>query len=83
MNRRSFFTQLASGLVVASAPSIWVPKLIKPKWKLTKDIVYVQPLASVELNSEIYHMDFIWCPPEGSQDGQGIWTCSAPKMAVG
>lgn len=34
MNRRKFFKQLASGLLVASAPSIFVPKLIKPVWKV-------------------------------------------------
>lgn len=35
MNRRSFFQQLASGLVVGAAPSLFVPKLIKPVWKRT------------------------------------------------
>ena len=33
MNRRFFFRQLASGLVAAAAPSLFLPKLIKPRWK--------------------------------------------------
>lgn len=31
-NRRRFFTQLASGLIVAAAPSLFLPKIIKPAW---------------------------------------------------
>lgn len=34
MNRRHFFHQLASGLIAASAPSLFLPKLIKPAWKV-------------------------------------------------
>lgn len=33
MNRRYFFKQLASGLVAAAAPALFLPKLIKPQWK--------------------------------------------------
>lgn len=34
MDRRSFFQQLASGLVVLAAPRLFIPRLIKPAWKL-------------------------------------------------
>jgi hypothetical protein len=33
MNRRKFFTNLAGIFVAASAPTIFVPKLIKTGWK--------------------------------------------------
>lgn len=33
MNRRNFFRSLASGLIVAAAPQIFLPKLVKPVWK--------------------------------------------------
>lgn len=33
MNRRYFFQQLASGLIAAAAPALFIPKLIKPGWK--------------------------------------------------
>lgn len=33
MNRRHFFTRLASGLLVAAAPDLFIPKLIAPRWK--------------------------------------------------
>jgi len=33
MDRRRFFSQLASGLLVAAAPQLFLPKLIKPAWK--------------------------------------------------
>jgi len=33
MNRRGFFTDLASGLIVSAAPTIFAPQLIKPIWK--------------------------------------------------
>jgi hypothetical protein len=33
MNRRSFFKILASGLVIATGPQIFIPKIIKPVWK--------------------------------------------------
>lgn len=33
MNRRSFFNRLTSGLFAASAPALFLPKLIKPAWK--------------------------------------------------
>lgn len=33
MNRRYFFKQLASGLVAATAPGLFLPKAIKPEWK--------------------------------------------------
>lgn len=32
MNRRYFFSQLASGLIAAAAPALFLPKLIKPTW---------------------------------------------------
>lgn len=32
MNRRYFFSKLASGLVAAVAPGLFIPKLIKPQW---------------------------------------------------
>ena len=32
-SRRYFFRQLASGLVAASSPGLFLPKLIKPGWK--------------------------------------------------
>jgi hypothetical protein len=32
MNRRYFFEKLASGLIAASAPTLFLPKLIKPQW---------------------------------------------------
>ncbi len=33
MNRRYFFRTLASGLAIAAAPDLFLPKLIKPVWK--------------------------------------------------
>lgn len=33
MTRRHFFKSLASGLFVASAPTLFLPKLVKPAWK--------------------------------------------------
>jgi len=33
MDRRYFFKALASGLVAATAPGLFLPKLIKPAWK--------------------------------------------------
>jgi|PlaIllAssembly_1097288.scaffolds.fasta_scaffold632749_2 hypothetical protein len=33
MNRRGFFKILASGLVIATGPTIFIPKIIKPVWK--------------------------------------------------
>jgi len=33
-NRRFFFKQLACGLVAAVSPGLFLPKLIKPVWKL-------------------------------------------------
>jgi len=33
-SRRYFFRQLASGLVAAAAPGLFLPKLIKPGWKV-------------------------------------------------
>jgi hypothetical protein len=38
MNRRKFFTELASGIVIASSPQIFLPRLIKPIWKRSVDI---------------------------------------------
>jgi len=32
-SRRSFFRQLASGVLVASTPMVSVPKIVKPVWK--------------------------------------------------
>lgn len=40
MNRRYFFRQLASGLVAAAAPSLFLPKLIKPGWKARPKFQY-------------------------------------------
>jgi hypothetical protein len=37
MQRRQFFRQLASGLIVASAPALFLPKIVKPKWKALAD----------------------------------------------
>lgn len=36
MNRRNFFTRLASGLFVASAPTLFLPKIVKPGWRPTR-----------------------------------------------
>jgi hypothetical protein len=36
-SRRYFFRQLASGLAVAVAPDLFLPKLIKPVWKRPTD----------------------------------------------
>lgn len=33
MNRRHFFQKLASGILVAAAPNLFIPKLIAPRWK--------------------------------------------------
>lgn len=33
MNRRYFFKSLASGLVAAATPTLFLPKLIKPVWR--------------------------------------------------
>ena len=33
MNRRSFFTRLASGLVIATCPQIFIPKTFAPVWR--------------------------------------------------
>lgn len=35
MNRRLFFQQLASGLIVSAAPTIFVPKPFKTVWKVS------------------------------------------------
>lgn len=37
MNRRYFFQQLASGLVAAAAPTLFLPRLVKPKWKALRE----------------------------------------------
>ena len=43
MDRRYFFKALASGLVAATAPGLFLPKLIKPAWKVPEvDEVPVQ-----------------------------------------
>jgi len=34
INRRYFLKTLASGLVAATAPNLFLPKLIKPAWKV-------------------------------------------------
>jgi hypothetical protein len=39
MNRRYFFQALASGLVAASSPGLFLPKLIKPAWKPERPVV--------------------------------------------
>lgn len=33
MNRRYFFKGLASGLVAACSPGLFLPKIIKPVWR--------------------------------------------------
>jgi hypothetical protein len=33
MNRRGFFSQLASGILVASGPTLFLPRLTKVRWK--------------------------------------------------
>lgn len=43
MNRRGFFEQLASGLLVAAAPTIFVPKLISPVWKPMRAALAFRP----------------------------------------
>ncbi len=37
MNRRNFFRDLVSGLVITSSPQIFIPKLIKPRWKAVEN----------------------------------------------
>ena len=39
-NRRHFFRQLSSGLVVAAAPQVFMPKLTKPTWPKLKSFEY-------------------------------------------
>lgn len=39
-SRRSFFRQLAVSLVAISAPTIFVPKLVKPIWK---SVAFAEP----------------------------------------
>ena len=36
MDRRHFFKHLASGLVVAAAPELFLPKLVKPSWRISR-----------------------------------------------
>jgi hypothetical protein len=36
MKRRYFFQQLASGLIAAAAPALFLPKLVKPQWRAPK-----------------------------------------------
>lgn len=43
MNRRSFFKILASGLVVATSPQIFIPKIIKPVWKPLPTVLMPRP----------------------------------------
>jgi hypothetical protein len=43
MNRRYFFRSLASGLVAATAPQLFLPKLIKPAWKPLQSGLRVNP----------------------------------------
>lgn len=38
MNRRYFFHQLASGLIAASVPSLFLPKLVRPRWKARPEL---------------------------------------------
>jgi hypothetical protein len=52
MNRRSFFTRLASGLVVMASPSIFIPKLIKPCWK--SNLLTDAELIQIILNPEAF-----------------------------
>ncbi len=40
MNRRNFFTKLASGLIISASSQIFVPKLIKSVWK--KNVILYQ-----------------------------------------
>src|SRR6266576_7100987 len=49
MNRRNFFQRVASGLFVAAAPTLFLPKLIKPQWKALPDPACVWPTANREL----------------------------------
>jgi hypothetical protein len=35
MNRRYFFNQLAGSLLAVAAPTLFLPKIIKPEWKPT------------------------------------------------
>jgi hypothetical protein len=39
MKRRYFFKTLASGIAVATAPSLFLPKTFRPVWKREKEMV--------------------------------------------
>lgn len=49
MNRRHFFRQLASGLVTVSAPSLFLPKLIKPAWRALIPDTITDPETAIRL----------------------------------
>jgi len=60
-NRRYFLRTLASGLVAAAAPSLFLPKLVKPGWKVPLRRQMVQIVAGDAANvyaeqcAKIYH----------------------------
>ena len=58
MNRRNFFTQLASGIVVAAAPAVFLPKLIKPAWKVPKNPVLLGIYSHVE--DGLHGFRYVW-----------------------
>jgi hypothetical protein len=47
MNRRLFFKKLTGVIIAASAPTIFLPKLIKPVWK----VPYEHPSVTLVKNS--------------------------------
>ena len=55
MDRRYFFKQLASGLIAAVAPTLFLPKLVKPQWK--RAVIDSQTLSARELSWSIYLID--------------------------
>jgi len=54
MNRRKFLSNLAGIFVAASAPTIFVPKLIKPAWKVPLEHPSVTLVKNSLKNTEAF-----------------------------
>jgi hypothetical protein len=73
MNRRYFFQQLASGLIAATAPMLFLPKIIRPGWKDTSGWRTLEPGSHwVDLGVELKGEGVSECLVYGADDSSRV-----------